>query len=200
MIESRFLWNFFAVSCEVVSDFLWRHKLYPTRLHCPWDFPGKSIGVGSHFPSPGYYPGPGIEPSSLALAGNPHLLQPSHQGSPWNFLMAYLFKCWWTVHLNQDYLVKGFLSCVPWGLFSLNLYRTDIFVLWSAQWNKSTNHGDEVLQQCQMVQKISRPFLSLPFFFQDWTNIFSSSHWFFKSHWISRLVKVLTSQDFMGWA
>ena len=26
-----------------------RHGLQPTRLLCPWDFPGKSTGVGCHF-------------------------------------------------------------------------------------------------------------------------------------------------------
>ena len=25
------------------------HGLYPTRLLCPWDFPGKKTGVGCHF-------------------------------------------------------------------------------------------------------------------------------------------------------
>ena len=28
---------------------LWPHGLQPTRLLCPWDFPGKSTGVGCHF-------------------------------------------------------------------------------------------------------------------------------------------------------
>ena len=32
----------------VVSDSLRPHKLQPTRLLCPWDFPGKSTGVGCH--------------------------------------------------------------------------------------------------------------------------------------------------------
>ena len=35
-------------SCSVVSD-AWRpHGLQPTRLLCPWDFQGKSTGVGCH--------------------------------------------------------------------------------------------------------------------------------------------------------
>ena len=25
------------------------HRLYPTRLHCPWNFPGKNTTVGCHF-------------------------------------------------------------------------------------------------------------------------------------------------------
>ena len=37
------------LSCLVVSDSLRPHELQPTRLLCPWDFPGKSTGVGCHF-------------------------------------------------------------------------------------------------------------------------------------------------------
>ena len=35
--------------CAIVSDSLRCHGLYPTRLLCPWDFPGKNTGVGCHF-------------------------------------------------------------------------------------------------------------------------------------------------------
>ena len=35
-------------SCSVVSDSLLPHGLQPTRLLCPWDFPGKITGVGCH--------------------------------------------------------------------------------------------------------------------------------------------------------
>ena len=35
-------------SGPVVSDSSWPHGLQPTRLLCPWDFPGKSTGVGCH--------------------------------------------------------------------------------------------------------------------------------------------------------
>ena len=33
-------------SRSVLSDSSWPHGLQPTRLLCPWDFPGKSTGVG----------------------------------------------------------------------------------------------------------------------------------------------------------
>ena len=52
------------------------HGLYAARLFCPWDFPGKNIGVGCHFPSPGDLPGPGIEPTSPALAGRFFINEP----------------------------------------------------------------------------------------------------------------------------
>ena len=35
-------------SRSVVSDPQPPHGLHPTRLPCPWDFPGKSTGVGCH--------------------------------------------------------------------------------------------------------------------------------------------------------
>ena len=35
-------------SHSVVSDSSWPHGLHPTRLLCPWDFPGNSTGVGCH--------------------------------------------------------------------------------------------------------------------------------------------------------
>ena len=36
-------------SCSVVSDSTRPHGLQPTRLLHPWDFPGRSTGVGCHF-------------------------------------------------------------------------------------------------------------------------------------------------------
>ena len=44
----------------------------PTRLLCPWEFPGKNTGVGCHFLLRGGLPNPGIKPmspASPALAG-----------------------------------------------------------------------------------------------------------------------------------
>ena len=36
-------------SHSVMSDSSRPHGLQPTRLLCPWDFPGKSTGVGCHY-------------------------------------------------------------------------------------------------------------------------------------------------------
>ena len=35
--------------CLVVSNSLQPHGLWPIRLPCPWDSPGKNTGVGCHF-------------------------------------------------------------------------------------------------------------------------------------------------------
>ena len=66
-------------SCSVVSDPLWPHGLSPTRLLHPWDFPGKSTGVGCHFLLQEIFPTQGLNPAL------PHCRQMlyhlSHQGS-----------------------------------------------------------------------------------------------------------------------
>ena len=36
----------YCFSCSVITD---PHELQPTRLLCPWDFPGKNTGVGCNF-------------------------------------------------------------------------------------------------------------------------------------------------------
>ena len=41
----------------------------PSRLLCPWDFPGKKTGVGCHFLFQGIFP---------TQESNPHLLQLLH--------------------------------------------------------------------------------------------------------------------------
>ena len=62
-----------------MSDSLRPHGLQPTRLLCPWDFPGNSPGVDCHFLLQGIFPTKG---SNLGL---PHCRQMlyclSHQGS-----------------------------------------------------------------------------------------------------------------------
>ena len=41
--------------CSIISDSLWSHGLWPTRLLCPWNFPGKNTGVGCHVPLQGIF-------------------------------------------------------------------------------------------------------------------------------------------------
>ena len=51
--------------------------LQPTRLLCPWDFPGKNADwSGLPFPFPGDLPGQDIEPRSPALQADSLLTEP----------------------------------------------------------------------------------------------------------------------------
>ena len=69
-----------SVSHSVVSNSLHPCELYPTRLLCPWNSPGKNTGVGCHFLFQGIFPTQGLNPSLLHCRQT--LYHVSHQGSP----------------------------------------------------------------------------------------------------------------------
>ena len=56
---------------QMCPTLLQTHELQPTRLLCPWDFPGKNTGVGCHALLQGIFPTQGLNPhlESPALAG-----------------------------------------------------------------------------------------------------------------------------------
>ena len=54
--------------CYLVSTYVWLlqpHGRQPTRLLCPWYFPGRNTAVGCHFLLQGIFLTQGIEPASL---------------------------------------------------------------------------------------------------------------------------------------
>ena len=51
--------------CSVVSDSLQPHGLWPAKLLCPWNFPGKNTGVCCHFLLQGIFPTQGSKPPLL---------------------------------------------------------------------------------------------------------------------------------------
>ena len=68
-----------SVSQSVVSDSLWSHGLWPTRLPCTWNSPGKNTGVGSRSLLQGTFLAQG---SNSGLLHCRQILHPlSHQGS-----------------------------------------------------------------------------------------------------------------------
>ena len=50
-----------------MSTLLWPHRLQPSRLLCPWDFPSKNTGVVSHFLFQGIQLTQGLNPHILCL-------------------------------------------------------------------------------------------------------------------------------------
>ena len=51
--------------CSVVSDSLRLHGLWPVQLLCPWNSPGKNIGVDSHSLLQGIFPTHELNPGLL---------------------------------------------------------------------------------------------------------------------------------------
>ena len=100
------------LSCSVMSDSLWPHRLLPTRLLCRWNSPGKNTGVSSHFLLQGILPTQGSNP------GLSHcqqiLYHLSHQGSPrildW---VTCPFSRWASWPRNQTRI-----SCIAGGFFT----------------------------------------------------------------------------------
>ena len=66
-----------ACVTSVTSDSLQPHGLYPTRLLCPWDSPGKNSGMGCHALPQGIFLTQGLNQCLLCLlhwqAGSLHL-------------------------------------------------------------------------------------------------------------------------------
>ena len=50
-----------------MSDSLWPHGLQPSKFLCPWEFPGNTTGVCSHFLLQGIFPTQGLNPSVLQV-------------------------------------------------------------------------------------------------------------------------------------
>ena len=69
-----------CISCSVLSNSLRPCGLFPARLLCRWDSPGKNTGVGSHSLLQGIFPTQGS--NSGLLHCRRILYSLSHQGSP----------------------------------------------------------------------------------------------------------------------
>ena len=67
--------NEVAQSCPTLQP----RGLQPSRLLCPWDFPGKSTGVGSHILLHGIFPTQGLNPGLPSC--KQMLYRLSHQGN-----------------------------------------------------------------------------------------------------------------------
>ena len=68
-----------VLRCSVLSDSLWPSGLQPTRILCPWDFPGKNTGVGCHSLLQEIFLNQGSNPRLLHWQADSWPL--SHQGS-----------------------------------------------------------------------------------------------------------------------
>ena len=95
------------LSYSVVSASLRPYGLWPTRLLCPRNFPGKNTGVGCHFLLQGTFPSWGSNPSLLWLLHWPtDSLSLSHLGSlTTSFSRGQILYHWATWEASQLRLV-----------------------------------------------------------------------------------------------
>ena len=83
----------------------------------PWDFPGKSTGVGCHFLLQRIFPTQGSNPGLLLCRQMLYLL--SHQGRSENLNISKLkrFELWDTMKDREAWLA----GCSPWDHKELNM-------------------------------------------------------------------------------
>ena len=83
------------LSHSVVSSSLLPHGLQPTNFLCPWDFPGKNIGVVCHSLLQGILPTQGLNQLLQLLHWQADSLPLSHLGSPTfsKIVLKTLFEC-----------------------------------------------------------------------------------------------------------
>ena len=136
-----------SISLSVVSDSLWPHGPYPTRLLHPWNSPGKNTGVGCHFLLQGTFPTQGsnlgLPPCRQALYSLSHQKElfiyipffENHHNKlmPFCSLSEYRFPSQpHDLTSNPLTSLKCFLSCLTHSPFSL----LDIWHSWSTPpWN-----------------------------------------------------------------
>ena len=99
-------------SCSVVSDPQRPHGLQPSRLLCPWDFLGKSTGVGCHRQNTGVGSHFLFQGIFSTQGSNPHLLHCRQILYRWATREASLpvttVKIWWATYwIVPRYKQKG---------------------------------------------------------------------------------------------
>ena len=88
----------YVLSCSVVSDSSQPHGLYPARLLCPWDFPGKNTGVGSDFLLQGIF---------LTQGSNPRLLHEQENSLPLSHLGSLRTKIHDNIRIKHEKKVNS---------------------------------------------------------------------------------------------
>ena len=86
-----------SINCSAVSNSLRPHRLWPAKLLCPWDCPGKNSGVGCHALLQGIFLTQGLNSS-----GSPELVD--------GFFFYYYFN-WRLITLQYCH---GFCHTLTW--------------------------------------------------------------------------------------
>ena len=79
------------LGCSDTLDSWWPCGLLPTRLLCPWNFPGENTGVGCHFLLQGIFPIRDQIHVSCASCIAGRFFTTGHLGSPRVFYSLYSF-------------------------------------------------------------------------------------------------------------
>ena len=105
-----------------MSNPLQPHGLYPARLFCPWDSPGKNTGVGCHALLQGIFPTQGWNPRLLRLlrwqTGSLPLAPPGKPQSFLRVLQMLLGECVTVQHCRGHHLTPGIAKHSAYPMWS----------------------------------------------------------------------------------
>ena len=132
-----------------MSDSLWLHGLWPTRLLCPWGFSRPEYWSRLLCPPPGNLPNPGIEPWSPALQVDSLPSEPP--GKPKSTGVGS-----WSL-LQGDFLTQEW----NWGLLHCRWILYQLSYPWSP--NKGVQYAYIIISLIVLHVKFSNHSLNLPF-------------------------------------
>ena len=118
-------------SHSVVSNSLWPHGLEPIRLLHPWNFLGKSTGVGCHFLLQGIFPTQGLN------LGLPHCRQTLLLSEPpgnW-----YRWRCHWAICNRSSWLrfllmITITANCIVFCCLFQEVLSLTLSGVWLSHW------------------------------------------------------------------
>ena len=98
--------------CSVVSDYLWHHGLWPTRLFCPWDFLGKNTEVDCYFLLQGIFPTQGSNPHLRIFCIGGQILYHCDTWEAHGFLNTPIIEKWtFNFQIHRVFKVKKYIVC-----------------------------------------------------------------------------------------
>ena len=102
------------VSCSIMFNSLWCHGVFPARLLCPWNLPGKNTRVGCHYFSRGSSQ-PRDQIRVSCIAGRFFTIKVTREN---------LFRKYSVLELNLTFTHQTFCHC------TLYVIRTDYKGFW----------------------------------------------------------------------
>ena len=127
----------------------------PTRLFCPWDFPGKNTGMGCHFLLQGIFPTQGSNQRLLHWELDSLPLVPSAK-SP-NFVYAVVTVA--QVYLGSVWASEFAQKASTWCMYSCNHRKAHIGLkleMLKKVLSKSLNEGLRPSHLCPMESSLPR--------------------------------------------
>ena len=139
-----------SVNCSVMSNSLQPHRLQPTRLLCPWDSPGKNMGIGSHSLLCGIFPIQGSNLGLLHWQADSLLSELARKTPPTH-----------TLSISQMSIVFPVVmyGCESWTIKKAEHQRFDAFGLWC--WRRLLRVSWTVRRSNQSILKEINPEYSL---------------------------------------